>query len=125
MAAIKTRDTALEREVYKYIKGLGWSISCQQRDMPGKPDFVIKDFRVVIFVNGCFWHQHAKCKKATIPKTNTAFWKEKLDKNRIRDKRVRSLLRKSGWNVVTLWECEIKGNRFQRKLRKYEMVGSL
>lgn len=75
--------------------------------MPGRPDLVLPKYRAVIFVHGCFWHRHHGCNLAYTPKSNVAFWTRKFESNVRRDRRVRQLLRREGWQVVTLWECQI------------------
>lgn len=89
-----------------WSKGLRYRINYP---ITGKPDIVFTKKKIAIFVHGCFWHQHG-CKNSVIPKTNTTFWREKLNGNKVRDKEVVNILRKEGWNIMTVWECEIKNN---------------
>ena len=76
--------------------------------LPGRPDIVLPRYKTIIFVHGCFWHRHEGCNQATTPKTRTAFWQEKFDKNVARDKRNIEDLETLGWNVIVIWECELK-----------------
>ncbi len=75
--------------------------------MPGSPDIVLPKYKAVVFVHGCFWHRHAGCKVATIPKSNTEFWVEKFNRNVARDARVIKELELAGWRVIVAWECEL------------------
>jgi len=86
--------------------------------LPGKPDIILPRYRTVIFVNGCFWHQHEGCKRANIPKTNKKYWISKLEKNKARDKKNHKILESLGWNVIVIWECEVKKNDFCEKLQR-------
>lgn len=108
MSRIRGRDTKIEVMVRKYLFSKGFRFRKNDKRYPGKPDIVLPKYRTVIFVNGCFWHHHIGCKNATIPKTRTEFWMEKLEKNVANDRKHISLLKESGWNVVTLWECELE-----------------
>ena len=81
------------------------------KKLPGKPDIVLPRFKTVVFVNGCFWHGHENCKISRIPKTRTEWWKAKIGRNQERDAQANQVLSELGWQVVTVWECEIKENR--------------
>ena len=89
------------------------------KDLPGKPDIVLKKHNTVIFVNGCFWHQHKGCKRANVPKSNKVYWVDKIEKNKARDKLNISKLKKLKWKIFVVWECETKnieklGNRLKK-----------
>ena len=86
--------------------------------MPGVPDIVLPKYKTVVFVHGCFWHQHKNCVKSHIPKSNVEFWTEKLSKNVIRDKKYKKNLKKLGWKVIYIWECELKNLKktYRKKL---------
>jgi len=86
----------------------GFRFRIHRKDLPGKPDIVLTKFKTVIFVNGCFWHNHKKCKEGRIPLTNSNFWKEKLQRNVRNDKENIEKLKSAGWKVLVLWECEIE-----------------
>lgn len=107
MAGIRGTETRAERVVRSYLFRQGLRFRKNVSDMPGKPDVVLPRFRTVVFVHGCFWHQHSRCKYAAVPKSNRVFWEKKLDANRDRDKRDRRHLRKLGWKVLTIWECQL------------------
>ena len=108
MSRIRNKDTKIEVLVRKYIFSRGYRFRKNDKRYPGKPDVVLPKYHVVIFVNGCFWHQHPGCKNATMPKSNTEFWKEKLGKNVTNDSKNIEKLSSMGWKVITLWECELE-----------------
>lgn len=108
MSRVRSGNTKPERIVRSVLHRLGYRFRLRRKDLPGKPDIVLPKHETVVFVHGCFWHQHPGCKKATIPKQNRAFWESKLARNVERDKEVREELTDLGWNVVTIWECETK-----------------
>lgn len=108
MSRIRGKDTKIEVMVRRYLFSKGYRFRKNDKRYPGKPDVVLPKYHTVIFVNGCFWHHHEGCKNATIPKTRTEFWKEKLGKNVANDKKHIHFLEKAGWNVITLWECELE-----------------
>ena len=105
--------------------GHGFRFRKNDKKLPGKPDVVLKKYKTVIFINGCFWHHHKNCKLAYIPKTNTDFWVNKFAKNIMNDKRHSRELRKMGYHVITVWECLLQKdfkremNRVIRLLNKY------
>ena len=108
MSAIKGRDTKPEVLVRKLLHGLGYRFRIQRKDLPGKPDIVLPKHKTAIFINGCFWHRHAGCKYASTPSTNSEFWEKKFAANVKRDARNYAALREQGWNVLIIWECEVK-----------------
>jgi DNA mismatch endonuclease (patch repair protein) len=111
MAGIKDRDTGPELAVRRELRRLGLGYRKNVKDMPGKPDVVLSKYGAVIFVNGCFWHQHPGCSRGagrSRPKSNVEFWNRKLDGNVARDVRNRADLAAMGWLVFTVWECEIR-----------------
>lgn len=107
MASIKAKDTKIERMVRRYLFRQGFRYRIHDRRLPGTPDVVLPKYRCVIFINGCFWHAHEGCARFVLPKTNQAFWKEKLAKNRERDRRSVASLLSLGWRVLVVWECEL------------------
>ena len=107
MAAIKSKNTKPELIVRKFLFKRGFRYRIHFNRLPGHPDIVMKKYRTVIFVNGCFWHGH-ECKFASIPKSNTKFWKDKITRNKERDKLTIKKLALMGWNSITIWECQIK-----------------
>ena len=111
MAAIKAKDTKPEMVVRRLLHSSGYRYSLHNKNLPGKPDIFLKSRKAIIFVHGCFWHQHPNCKYAAKPKSNQDFWRPKLQRNVKRDKEHRAKLRKLGYKVITIWECEIKRAR--------------
>lgn len=107
MASIKGRDTTPELVVRKCLRQLGLRYRLDVRSLPGRPDLVLGKRRKVIFVNGCFWHQHAGCKLASTPKARPEYWIPKLAGNRARDAANEAILAKLGWDVLVVWECEV------------------
>lgn len=117
MSRIRGKDTKIEVMVRKYLFSRGYRFRKNDKRYPGKPDVVLPKYHTVIFVNGCFWHHHEGCKNATIPKTRTEFWNEKLGKNVANDKKHVRLLEEAGWNVITIWECELEKD-FEGRMSK-------
>jgi DNA mismatch endonuclease (patch repair protein) len=106
MRAIKGKDTQPEITVRKLVHGMGYRYRLHRRDLPGRPDLVCAGSRKVIFVHGCFWHGHT-CKGGHLPKSNSAYWTAKIDRNCRRDARAMRQLRAAGWGVMTIWECQV------------------
>jgi DNA mismatch endonuclease (patch repair protein) len=106
MARVKGKDSKPEVSVRSAVHGLGYRFRLHRSDLPGTPDLVFPRLGKIIFVHGCFWHRHWKCRRATRPKTRRAFWAQKFKDNIKRDARVLRLLRADGWNVLVVWECE-------------------
>lgn len=120
MSRIKGKKTKPEEVVAKYLFANGFRYRRNVKGLPGTPDIVLKKYRTVIFVNGCFWHCHEGCKWFVLPETNTEFWKKKFDCNRERDKQNYKKLQDDGWNVIIVWECEIRHS--DRKMRLETLV---
>ena len=119
MAAIRGKDTRPERIVRSVLHRLGCRFALQRADLPGKPDIVMPARGAVVFVHGCYWHQHEGCALAADPKRNQPFWRRKFAANRARDARNQEALRESGWRVVVVWECETRNaTRLARRLRR-------
>ena len=108
MSRIRAKNTKPEMRVRSTAHALGFRFRLHQRDLPGIPDLVFTSARKVIFVNGCFWHKHRCHRGAVTPATNAKFWEEKRNANVRRDRRNRSALRRRGWQVLTIWECQTK-----------------
>jgi DNA mismatch endonuclease, patch repair protein len=106
MSRIRSGNTKPEKVVRSVLHAMGYRYRLHRKDLPGQPDIVLARHKTVIFVHGCFWHRHAGCKNATMPKTNTEFWTKKLSENVERDSRKQVDLERLGWNVVTVCECE-------------------
>jgi len=121
MARILSKDTIPEQSVRKILTGLGFKYRLHVSKLPGKPDIVLRKHNAVIFVHGCFWHLHSKCRDGTIPKSKTAYWRKKLTNNRKRDAKHIRELRQMGWKVLLLWECEVEKNP-ERVIKKIEKL---
>lgn len=114
MSQIKSKDTKPEILVRRFLHAEGFRFRLHYKKLPGKPDIVLPKYRTVIFVNGCFWHGHKNCKYFVIPKTRTEWWLNKINNNIDRDKQKRAELKKAGWKVIDIWECELKRNLEKR-----------
>ncbi|MFI5253265.1 MAG: very short patch repair endonuclease [Bacteroidota bacterium] len=122
MKKIGPKQTSQELFIRKIISPLGYRYSSYNKHIPGKPDLVFTKLRKVIFVNGCFWHGHKRCKRSKLPTTNVKFWEKKISGNIKRDKKVKKELKAIGWEYLIIWQCEIsksKGSRLIGKIQKY------
>lgn len=111
MSRIRSKDTLPEVALRKALHALGLRFRIHDKRLPGRPDIVLPRFRTVVLVHGCFWHRHQGCKVATTPKSNTAFWQEKFERNTARDARNVASLQALGWRVLVAWECELGSQR--------------
>ncbi len=105
MATIRSKDTRPELLLRRFLHRKGFRFRLHVRELAGRPDIVLSGRRIALFVHGCFWHQHAGCALAAVPASNRAFWKKKLEDNRLRDSRQIAVLRQDGWRVGVIWEC--------------------
>jgi DNA mismatch endonuclease (patch repair protein) len=112
MSHISGKETKPEILVRKFLFANGFRFRKNVKDLPGKPDIVLPKYKTVIFIHGCFWHGHT-CNRGALPETNFEFWKTKIGGNIERDKRDVSELKKQGWNVIVIWQCEIKNINLQ------------
>jgi len=120
MSRIRGRNTKPELAVRSMLHSMGYRFTVNgplNRKLPGKPDIVLPKYKTVIFVHGCFWHGHQGCKDFRIPKTRTEWWKAKIEGNVARDKRQQEELRKLGWKVVVIWECELTTDAWLNAMR--------
>lgn len=108
MSAIKGKNTGPELLVRKFLFSRGFRYRLNHPRLPGHPDLVLRKYRTVIFVNGCFWHGHDDCRYFRLPKTNIGFWKSKIERNKARDHREQCQLAAMGWHCITVWECQLK-----------------
>jgi DNA mismatch endonuclease, patch repair protein len=108
MSLIRGKDTKPEKVVRSIAHRLGYRFRLHRRDLPGTPDMVFPKLRKVIFVHGCFWHMHSCSRGRSTPVSNAAFWSRKRSVNTARDRLAVAKLRRSGWRVLTLWECQVK-----------------
>lgn len=118
MARIKSKDTKPEWLVRRYLYSRGYRYRKNVKGLPGTPDIVLRKYRIAIFIHGCFWHGHSA--DWHIPHTNSDFWKEKIERNRRRDEQKKEELRQMGWNVMTVWECQLKPAVREQTLREVE-----
>lgn len=116
MSRIKGKDTKPEMMVRSFLHTNGFRYKLHDKTLPGKPDIVLPKYKTVIFVNGCFWHGHKNCKYATIPKTRTDWWLNKINGNKANDTKHLLALRKLHWRVISLWECQLKPGKRDRTL---------
>ena len=118
MSRIRGKDTQPERTVRSLLHRMGYRFSLRRRDLPGKPDIVMPKHRTVIFVHGCFWHQHRNCADGKIPKSRHNYWVPKLQTNSGRDAAIKCTLKRAHWRVIVLWECQTKNTLVvERRLR--------
>lgn len=108
MARIRSKATSPEVRVRKAAHALGLRFRLHRRDLPGNPDLVFRGLNLVLFVHGCFWHQHVGCRRASVPKSRTDYWGPKLARNVARDRTNAQSLQQLGWKVRIIWECEVK-----------------
>lgn len=106
MSGIGPKNTLPEMRVRRYLHARGFRYRLHSRKLPGRPDLVFPRYRVALFVHGCFWHRHPGCRFATNPGTRVEFWENKFATNVARDKRKAAKLRRLGWRVLTIWECQ-------------------
>ncbi len=108
MRRIRSRDMKPELAVRRLVHSLGYRYRLHRSDLPGKPDLVFVSRQKVIFVHGCFWHQHTRCIDGKLPQSRQEYWVPKLHKNKERDRRNLRRLRRSGWKCLVVWECQTK-----------------
>ena len=104
MSSIKGKDTKPEMIVRRYLHSRDYRYRMNVRRLPGTPDIVLRKYRTVIFINGCFWHGHEGCRYFVMPKSNTPFWEKKIERNKQRDVEKRIQLRRMGWHTIIIWE---------------------
>jgi DNA mismatch endonuclease (patch repair protein) len=118
MSRIRGKDTKPEVVVRKYLFSQGFRYRKNVKKLPGCPDIVLPKYKTCIFVNGCFWHKHEGCRYFVWPKSNADFWRQKIEKNISRDHQNYSDLSSAGWNIIVVWECEIKKDRFEETMNR-------
>lgn len=125
MSRIRSKDTKPEILVRSYLFSRGLRFRKNDKRYPGSPDIVLPKYKTTVFVHGCFWHLHDGCKYAVMPKSNVEFWKNKLYRNKERDKHNEKELEEMGWNVIIVWECELKKDRYEQTLENlYNQITS-
>lgn len=107
MSLVRSKDTRPEMVIRRLVHGMGFRYRLHARELPGNPDLVFPGRGKIIFVHGCFWHRHGTCKFTRWPKSKLNFWKPKLERNQQRDRLIRRRLRKEGWRVLVVWECQL------------------
>ena len=125
MSLIRSKNTKIEVKVRKYLFSQGYRFRINDKRYAGHPDIVLPKYKTIVFIHGCFWHNHLNCKIAHIPKSNTNFWVEKINRNVANDKKHVDALEAEGWKVITLWECEIDrdfDNTMLRLIREIQSV---
>ena len=120
MSRIRGRDTRPERIVRSLLHGLGHRFRLHKQCLAGRPDIVLPKYRVVVLVHGCFWHRHRQCRFAYNPKSNESFWARKFEDNVTRDRKVLRALRREGWRVLVVWECQTaRPVRLRTRLKQF------
>ena len=120
MSRVRSKDTKPEIAVRRLVHRMGYRYRLHRRDLPGNPDMVFPSRGKIIFVHGCFWHRHGKCKLTRWPKSKLEFWKPKLEANHRRDTANQRLLRGLGWKTLVIWECQLAAvDRLQGKIRTF------
>lgn len=122
MSRIRGRDTKPEMVVRRWLWHQGFRYRLCVKSLPGRPDIVMRKWRTVIFVNGCFWHGHECENNRQRPSTNRQFWQEKFERNRARDARNQTLLQAAGWHVIVVWECQLSPKRRVETLRELDLA---
>lgn len=122
MASIRGNNTKPEMLVRKFLFSRGFRYRINHPRLPGHPDIVMRKYRTVIFVNGCFWHGHEGCKYFVLPKTNSEFWKTKIERNQSRDIKEQKQLAAMGWHCITVWECQLKPALRKQTLEALELT---
>ena len=108
MSGIRARNTRPEMRLRRELHALGFRFRLHAKDLPGKPDLVLKKHNAAIFVHGCFWHRHRDCPLASTPSSNREFWADKFARNSERDRQAMEALRSMGWRIATVWECGLR-----------------
>lgn len=116
MSRIKGKDTKPEMLVRKFLHANGYRYKLHDKKLPGKPDIVLPKYHTVIFVHGCFWHGHANCRYFVIPKTRTKWWTDKINRNKANDEKAVKTLKKDGWKIINIWECDLKPAKVEKTL---------
>jgi len=116
MSRIRSKDTKPEMIVRRFLFRKGYRFRLHDKKLPGTPDLVLRKYKTVIFINGCFWHGHEACKYYVVPKTRTEWWLKKINRNKQLDSENIKKLTASGWKVITIFECELKDGKTEKTL---------
>jgi DNA mismatch endonuclease, patch repair protein len=117
MQQIKATNTKPEMLVRRFLHTNGFRYSLHSKKLPGKPDIVLTKYQTIIFVHGCFWHGHARCKYYAVPKTSTDWWLNKINTNKANDAKAIKALKKDGWKIIVVWECGLKAAKLEKTLK--------
>lgn len=118
MSRIRGKDTKPEMIVRKRLFSMGFRYRIHDKSIAGKPDITLPRYKTAVFINGCFWHGHQGCKYFVLPKTRTEWWTSKISNTIINDLKVTELIRQKGWQVITIWECELKKNQIENTIER-------
>ena len=118
MSQIRSKHTRPEIQVRKFLHAHGFRYTLHNKKLPGKPDIVLPKHKTIIFIHGCFWHGHKKCKYYVVPKTRTEWWLNKINSNKANDAKAVKALKIQGWKIIHLWECDLKANKIQKSFTK-------
>jgi len=116
MSRIRSKDTRPEMLVRRFLHKNGFRYRLHVKNLPGKPDIVMPKYKTVIFIHGCFWHGHERCKYFVVPKTRTEWWLNKIGTNISNDTNVETALQSAGWKVIKVWECQLKKSEVEATL---------
>lgn len=116
MQQIRSTNTKPEMLVRRWLHAHGYRYRLHDKKLPGKPDIVLPRYRTLILVHGCFWHGHTGCKYYVVPKTKTDWWLNKINTNKANDTKAVKALKKDGWKIITVWECDLKPAKLQNTL---------
>lgn len=116
MSRVRSKDTKPEILVRKFLHKNGFRYRLHVKNLPAKPDIVLPKYKTVIFIHGCFWHGHEGCKKASLPKTRTEWWADKIQKNVENDQKAEIFLSNLGWQIIKIWECKLKSKTIVQTL---------
>lgn len=116
MSQIKATNTKPELLVRKFLHAQGYRYKLHDKKLPGKPDIVLPKHNTIIFIHGCFWHGHTNCKYYKVPKTRTDWWLNKTNTNKANDAKAIKALKKDGWKIITVWECDLKPAKVEKTL---------
>jgi DNA mismatch endonuclease (patch repair protein) len=118
MSSVRSQDTQPEILIRSAIHRLGFRFRLHVKALPGTPDIVLPKHKKIIFVNGCLWHGHPNCGRAQLPQSNGKFWSEKISRNKLRDRKSIKALRKLGWGVMLIWQCQLRSKSGFHKVEK-------
>ena len=116
MSRIRSAHTKPEMLVRKFLHAQGFRYTLHSKKLPGKPDMVLPKYKTIVLIHGCFWHGHADCKYYVVPKTRTAWWLNKINTNKANDEKAVKALKKEGWKIITIWECDLKPVKIEKTL---------